>query len=82
MVQKEFGCDNNGCNHTIVVTSPDDVYTRLLRDVCCDESMEKKYECDDCHFMNTRYWCVKHPSHVIGFGAKDPYDETRFSTYV
>lgn len=66
MVKKEFPCDNGTCNHTIVAISPDDEHTELLRDRCCDKSIEKQYECDNCKHINTRFWCVKHPSHVAG----------------
>ena len=81
MVKKEFPCDNGTCNHTIIAVSPDDSYTQFFSERCCEKSKEKKYECENCGFINTRFWCVKHPSKIIGLDAKDPYGD-RFSTYV
>ncbi|PIN82892.1 MAG: hypothetical protein COV65_04945 [Nitrosopumilales archaeon CG11_big_fil_rev_8_21_14_0_20_33_24] len=82
MVKKEFPCDNGTCNHTIIAVSPDDRYTQFFSDRCCEKSKEKKYQCENCDFINIRYWCIEHtiPPTIVALGFKDPYD--RFSTYV
>lgn len=82
MVEKEFGCDN--CGHKLIAISPDDSYTNFFIKQCCEKSIERKIECDDCDFRNIRYWCIEHfiPPVIMGIGAKDPYADDRFSTYV
>jgi len=61
-MQKEFPCDNEKCNHAIIVLSPDDAHTNLYVKSCCKLSIEKKYECENCDHVNIRYWCVSHRS--------------------
>ena len=58
MVKKEFGCDN--CGHAITAISPDDAHHELLLERCCEKSLERKIECDNCDFVNTRFWCIRH----------------------
>ena len=65
MTEKEFGCDN--CNHKLVAISPDDTYTNFFINRCCEKSIERKIECDNCNFMNMRYWCIRH-SFVVSAG--------------
>jgi len=60
MIKKEFPCDNGICNHIITATSPDDSYTQFFSERCCEKSKEKKYECESCDFINTRFWCIHH----------------------
>lgn len=58
MVKKEFGCDQ--CGRELIAISPDDSYTQFFMKPCCEKSIERKIECDNCNFMNVRYWCIHH----------------------
>jgi len=58
MVKKEFACDQ--CGRKMEAYPPDDSYTTFFIKSCCEKSIERKYECDDCNFRNVRYWCVRH----------------------
>jgi len=77
MVKKEFSCDNGTCNHTIIAISPDDSFTQFFSERCCDKSKEKKYECENCKFINTRFWCVRH--RVIASTNYDTESDTSYS---
>jgi hypothetical protein len=73
-MKKEFGCDN--CGHLITAISPDDGHTQFFIQPCCDKSLERKYDCDDCNFRNTRYWCIHHVAIVSGKYRTEPLRST------
>lgn len=54
----DFSCDN--CGRKITADPPDDVYTQFFVDSCCEESLERFHECDNCDHRNKRYWCFFH----------------------
>jgi len=73
---KIFGCDN--CGHKLEAYPPDDSYTNFFLKACCEKSMERKIECDNCDFVNTRFWCVPHPAvagGIFGGASRSIYDE-------
>lgn len=75
-MEKEFGCDNSKCNHKIVAVAPDDSYVHLYIKPCCKESIKKEYECENCHFVNVRYWCITHmTARIISAKRRDPIDD-------
>ena len=75
MVKKEFSCDQ--CGHLIVAISPDDSHHEFFLERCCEKSLERKIECDNCDFMNTRYWCIHHT--VIASTSYDTESDTSYS---
>ena len=59
-----FGCDN--CEGKMIAYPPDGSYTKFFVKRCCEQSLERGYECDNCHHKNVRYWCVFHVAMSLG----------------
>lgn len=55
---RDFSCDN--CGRKITAYPPDGAYTQFFIKKCCEKSLERGYDCDNCTQRNIRYWCVFH----------------------
>ena len=54
----DFSCDN--CGRKITAYPPDGMYTKFYVNRCCEKSLERSYECDNCDQKNIRFWCYFH----------------------
>lgn len=57
--KRTYNCTN--CGHEFDVYPPDDAHKIALLEPCDKgDSIAIRYECQDCHTSNTRYWDVHH----------------------
>lgn len=70
--RRDFSCDN--CGHKITAYPPDDAHNQFSIKRCCEKSIERSYECDNCDYGNIRYWCFFH----LAIGAANGPDIDSF----
>ena len=75
--QREFMCDK--CHlFKFIDLPPADGYTNFLLEKCCEKSIERFYDCENCEYRNVRFWCYNHPVGVsASFASRltDPIDD-------
>ena len=73
--QREFLCDK--CHQfKFIDLPPADGYTNFLVNRCCEKSIERFYDCENCNHRNIRYWCYSHPFIAsAGINVNDALDD-------
>ena len=73
--EREFSCDN--CGKKVTAYPPDDTYSEFLINECCEKSLKRSYECDNCNERNVRYWCQIHPYFAVtsGINRRNDYGD-------